>query len=104
NALGIKTVALALKDLEKVEVEATALQRQELVSFLEKELEGIGEIISTGEMASNTIYFYLNDLTSDIALALFDLNGVEISAGSACSSGAAKDSLILVHKKLQGVS
>lgn len=104
NALGIKTVALALKDLEKVEVEATVLKRQKLVSFLEKELEGIGEIISTGEMASNTIYFYLNDLTSDIALALFDLNGVEISAGSACSSGAAKDSLILVHKKLQGVS
>lgn len=104
NALGVKTVSLALKDLEKVDVSKTAQMRSRLLSFLLKELSGIGGVVSSGKMASNTIYFYLNDLTSDIALALFDLNGIEISAGSACSSGAAKDSLILVHKKLKGVT
>src|SRR5690606_17299932 len=79
NALGVKTVALALRDLEKVNVEAMALQREKLLQFLKTELRGIGEVISSGEMASNTIYFYLNNHPSDIALALFDLNGLEVS-------------------------
>ena len=104
NALGVKTIALALNDLKKIDITKTKNQREKLLTFFKTELQGIGEIISHGEMASNTIYFYLNNLTSDIALALFDINGLEISAGSACSSGAAKDSLILLHKNLPSVA
>lgn len=100
NIHGVKSVALALGDLLKVDVSHTQKMREKLVSFMEKELKGLGEILHGKEMASNTIYFYLEKYTSDIALAVFDVNGVEISAGSACSSGAAKASLVLSHKGL----
>lgn len=104
NTQGIKSIALALTDLEKVNVESTKLIRNKLLTFMKTELIGIGEIIDDPSMASNTIYFYLNKLSSDIALALFDINGVEISAGSACSSGAAKPSAVLLGMGLQAVA
>lgn len=99
NVMGIQSIALALKDLVKVDVNATTLEREKLESWLKHELTGIGGIISEkGKIRnSNTIYFYLDNLSSDIALALFDLHGLEISAGSACSSGAAKPSVLLSH-------
>ncbi len=104
NTQGIKTVALALSDLLKVDVEKTKSLREELLVFLKSELAGIGEVVSEGDMCSNTIYFYLHKLSSDIALALFDINGVEISAGSACSSGAAKPSAVLLAMGLSSVA
>jgi cysteine desulfurase len=104
NTQGIKTVALALSDLLKVDVKKTKQIREDLLSFLKNELAGIGEVVSEGEMCSNTIYFYLNKLSSDIALALFDINGIEISAGSACSSGAAKPSAVLLGMGLSSVA
>lgn len=104
NVQGVKSVSLALADLLKVNVNETIRMREKLVKFLETELKDLGEILHGKEMASNTIYFYLKDYTSDIALAVFDVNGVEISAGSACSSGAAKASLILTHKGLVPVA
>ena len=104
NVQGVKSIALALSDLKKVDVEANHKMRTRLEAFLVKELKGIGEVITDHEMASNTIYFYLNNLTSDIALALFDISGIEISAGSACSSGAAKPSAILLQKGLGPVA
>ena len=99
NVMGVQSLALALKDLNHVDVKKNAHQREKFESFLKKELEGIGGIISEkGKIRNaNTIYFYLNNLSSDIALALFDLQGLEISAGSACSSGAAKASVLLTH-------
>jgi cysteine desulfurase len=100
NTQGIKSVALALSDLVKVNVEENSQQRAKLLSFIRSELKDIGEVIDDRLMASNTIYFYLYKLSSDIALALFDINGLEISAGSACSSGAAKASLVLLQKGL----
>lgn len=104
NTQGIKSVALALTDLVKVDVTKTKLIREKLLSILKDELKGIGEIVCDDMMASNTIYFYLNKLSSDIALALFDINGVEISAGSACSSGAAKPSAVLMGMGLTSVA
>lgn len=105
NALGIKTIALAMKDLEHVDVAKNCEMRTKLETFMRQELNGVGEIISSPtQQNSNTIYFYLNTLTSDIALALFDLSGLMISAGSACSSGAAKSSPLLLHLGLDKVA
>lgn len=104
NTQGIKSISLALSDLEKVDVAKTQNLRAKLLTFLKKELNGIGDVIDDKEMASNTIYFYLNKVSSDIALALFDINGIEISAGSACSSGAAKPSAVLLGMNLQAVA
>lgn len=99
NVMGIQSLGLALQDLVKVDVKANDAQRVKLEAFLKNELTGLGGIISEkGKFRnSNTIYFYLDKLSSDIALALFDLHGIQISAGSACSSGAAKASILLTH-------
>lgn len=104
NIQGIHSLHLALKDLLEVNVLETLKMREELLLHLKALLQGKGDILNEGEMASNTIYFYLNSLPSDIALALFDLNGMEISAGSACSSGAAKPSQVLLQSGLSAVA
>lgn len=100
NILGVKSVALALKDLESIDVGNTKNLRDELLKKIKSSLGDSGEVIDDDSMASNTIYFYLHKTASDIALALFDLNGLEISAGSACSSGAAKESAVLLQMGL----
>ena len=97
NIQGVRSIALALEDLLKIDVAHNSLMRRAMITFLEEELIGLGSIIDDPLICSNTIYFYLHHLTSDIALALFDIHGLEISAGSACSSGAAKESAVLLH-------
>ena len=99
NPMGVESVALALTDLLKVDVEKLTKLRAKLLAHFEQELKGIGEVVSKGpeEMNANTIYFFTYKLTSDVALALFDLSGLMISAGSACQSGAAKNSEVLLH-------
>jgi cysteine desulfurase len=104
NVLGVKSISLALSDLEKVDIKNTSSLRTRLEKFLKSALGEMGDIVTGNLVASNTIYFYLNECSSDIALALFDLHGLEISAGSACSSGAAKPSPLLVQKGLIHVS
>lgn len=99
NTIGIWSLKLALEDLSKVDVAQNYKYRVDLEAFMEINLKKIGGIISNlnSSRNSNTIYFYFNDLSSDVALALFDLNGLMISAGSACSSGTAKASAVLSH-------
>ena len=99
NPMAVQSVMLALKDLSSVDVASNIQKRRELEKFLQSALVGIGELISTRcrEQNANTLYFYLKDLPSDIALALFDLQGLMLSAGSACSSGAAKPSTLMTH-------
>ncbi len=103
NVTGVQSIFHALSDLLRVDVAQATKLRQEFEIFLDQELVGIGERIGKNHpyKNSNTIYFYLCQHTSDISLALFDLNGVMISAGSACSSGAAKESMLLLHLGLK---
>lgn len=104
NPMGVKSISLALSDLDQVNVSSTMSKCIELEAFIENQLEGIGGVLKGVNKNSNTIYFYLNDFTSDISLALFDLHGLMISAGSACSSGAAKPAQILISMGLEKVS
>jgi cysteine desulfurase len=104
NVQGVISAHLALRDLEAVDVSRNRDQRRRLLRFLEAELAGIGGLIADEPAASNTIYFYLDSLTSDVALAMFDLAGVALSAGSACSSGAAKASPLLLQRGLPDVA
>jgi cysteine desulfurase len=104
NTQGIKSVALAFSDLEKISVQQNMTMREKLLHYMQRELRDLGATINEPKMASNTIYFYLNNFPSDIALALFDVHGIEISAGSACSSGAAKSSAVLLQMGLNSVA
>lgn len=104
NALAVKSMGLALHDLGQVDPLQNSQQREKIEQHLKQELQGLGGLISPTVKNSNTIYFYLNTLSSDVALALFDLHGLEISAGSACSSGAAKASTLLTFLGLSNVA
>jgi len=104
NVLGVHSIKLALEDLLKIDINKTYGLRDELKEFLKVELEGLGGVLDISPVNSNTIYFYLNHLTSDISLALFDLHGLMISAGSACSSGTAKASSVLREAHLNSVA
>ena len=106
NPMTAKSLHLALQDIKKIDIKKNTDLRMELVKFMSAELPELGTLLLPPAQysSSNTIYFYLKDLTSDIALALFDLNGIEISAGSACSSGAAKASDVLIHMGLSEVA
>ncbi len=104
NPMGVASISLALQDLCQIDVIKTSELKNDLSQFLSQELQGKGAVLETSPGNSNTIYFYLNDLTSDIALALFDVNGVELSAGSACSSGTAKPSAVLTFLGLDKVA
>ncbi len=104
NPLAVMSLKLALTDLEAIDVSKNTLQRIKLEEFIKAELSGLGHVITHQNQCSNTIYFYLNSYASDIALALFDLEGMEISAGSACSSGAAKESAVLTQMGLHKVA
>lgn len=104
NPQGVMSLALAIKDLLNVNVKKNILQRERLEKIIENELASFGEVIICARKNSNTIYFFLHDLSSDVALALFDLEGIELSAGSACSSGAARPSIVLTHMGLHKVA
>lgn len=97
NPQGVKTVALALGDLLDVDPGRVRGQKEELEKFMSQELQGLGELVTPLNRNSNTIYFFLYKLPSDLGLALFDLNGLMISAGSACSSGTARPSAVLTQ-------
>lgn len=58
-------------------------------------LEGVKLIGSNSERLINTFCFSVSGLDSLSLLAAFDLNGICVSAGSACSSGALNPSHVL---------
>ncbi len=69
--------------------------REQVESALE---QGPGEIVVFGKGAqrlSNTVCFALPGLAADTALIAFDLDGVAVSSGSACSSGKVAASHVL---------
>ncbi len=105
NVMGVISTHLALRDLQVVNVQKTQEERTALLNFFAAELAGgLGGVIDDGPAASNTIYFYLSGVTSDVALAVFDLAGIEISAGSACASGTARPSPVLLQRGLGAIS
>lgn len=99
NSMGAWSIKLALDDLLQIDISTNIKLKEEIEMHIQKGISGLGGVIAplNSNRNCNTIYFYFDGLSSDIALALFDLNGLMISAGSACSSGTAKASTILKH-------
>lgn len=62
---------------------------------LERELDGTHIFSAGAERLSNTICFSLPGLKAETLLMKFDLEGVAISSGSACSSGKVQRSHVL---------
>jgi cysteine desulfurase len=99
NALAVYSLMLALKELqEKFDFAQLKAAREEVESILRK---GVGErleIFSENypHRAGNTIFFMLKAQKAQTLSVAFDLAGIDVSNGSACSSGAVVANPILL--------
>jgi cysteine sulfinate desulfinase/cysteine desulfurase-like protein len=97
--MGAQALQLALAEL-KAEFNFQIQQKliDQLRVYLDERLAGKGLRIAqrAQHLNLNTVFFVLNKLPSDLSLPIFDLQGLEVSAGAACASGAAKASHVLL--------
>lgn len=97
NTIGILSLHLAMEELlNKFNPPELAEAKKIIESDLKQNLGD--QIIVTGEKTVrnlNTINLIFKKLPSDQMLMLFDLKKIELSAGSACSSGRLKPSHVL---------
>lgn len=103
NAIGIYSIALALKEtLDNFDhskmLEIRKQFEGEIIEILKDNISIIGQ---DSPRLANTISLYHRSLRGDLAQIKFDLNGIDISFGSACSSGSSNGSHVLNAMGLQ---
>lgn len=99
NTYGAYSTMLALKDL--IEIYKPSVVKENLELIKKNILESLG---SAGELVAakaphrntNTLYVVFHEAKSDITSVAFDLAGMDVSTGSACSSGAIVPSRVLL--------
>jgi len=99
NVEGIYALKLALEDVQKnYDFIQNCAARNELEEQIKKCIAGRGQVIGPEftKRNSNTTNFILFDHPAEIVLAAFDMGGVDVSNGSACSSGTSKSSPLLM--------
>ena len=99
NALGIYSLKLALEDLvENFDPENLFKAKEYLENKLSKKIEGKGEVIAARSPYRNlnTIFFLIKESSAQAISMRFDMAGVSVSTGSACSSGIIKENRILM--------
>jgi len=110
NTYGSYSSMLAIEELAK---NYNYKQSLECLKYIEKEvlstLGEAGELVGSGSnyRNANTLYIVFYDVKSDITSVAFDLAGIEVSTGSACSSGAILPSRVLLkmgYNELQSKS
>jgi cysteine desulfurase len=99
NALGVHSLKLALLDLKEnfKPDELDKLKREieeALVAFIGDKGEVVGRAAPVRNL--NTIFLVMYGQKAEILSAKFDMMGVELSTGSACSSGIIKENRILM--------
>lgn len=99
NTLGILSISKALKHIEKnYDFTKQKEGKDYLENLLAKLIGNKGEIVGAGNPHRNgqTIYFILNDTKAQTTAMAFDLANMDVSNGSACSSGAVIPSRVLL--------
>lgn len=99
NVDGIYSVMLAMKDLEEdFQVEELAKAKIYIEGKIKEVLKTNGRIIADKANCRNlnTIYLVLNDHKADITTTAFDIGSIDVSSGSACSSGSILPSRVLM--------
>lgn len=77
------------------EAERVAALADELVGRIEASTQHLFVTIPTAPRLPNTVHICFADCAADLLVARLDLDGVAISAGSACASGVAHGSHVL---------
>lgn len=99
NAIGIYSLKLALLDIKaKFRADELLLAKSEIETRLQNLIGTKGEIVAVGSPHRNlnTIFMILPGQKAEILSAKFDMAGVDLSTGSACSSGIIKENRILM--------
>lgn len=99
NAIGIYSIKLALEDIsEQFSASELSEAKNEIESRLIKLIGSKGEVValSSPQRNLNTLFLVLYGQKAEILSAQFDLLGVDLSTGSACSSGIIKENRILM--------
>ena len=98
NVHGIYSIKLALEsvvkrfDFDELKKSVKSVEDALVKSYGEK-------VIITAPKAlknANTIYLVFNGVKTDILITAFDMSQIDVSSGSACSSGAIKPSRVLL--------
>ena len=100
NTMGITSTLLALEDLKKSYDYYEAKGGIDyLKERIREKLEGKGQIIadSAHHQNTNTIFFTVKGKDSNSLLMAFDLAGMDVGVGSACSSGISKPNNVLLN-------
>lgn len=100
NAFAVYSIKLALEEMiERFNPKELALARQIIESRLQSVLSGKGEIVGINAVARNlnTIFVVIHGQKAEVLSAKFDMEGVDLSTGSACSSGIIKENRILMN-------
>ena len=88
NHLGVYSLKLALEDItSNSNYQKSVELREGIQALINKNLQEKAQFISASKMASNTIGVFFKNIKSDVCLIQFDLAGIDVSFGSACSSG-----------------
>jgi len=100
NVLGIQSIKFALQDiLEDFNYSKALGLRAKIEKLFTEKCSSKGSIAAgnaTYGRCSNTICIVFNDIRGDLAQVQFDFAGVDVSFGSACSSGSALESPVLL--------
>nr|BDT28729.1 aminotransferase class V-fold PLP-dependent enzyme [Bacteriovorax sp. HI3] len=99
NALGVYSIKLALHDMkENFNPDELSLAKNELEEALVEFIGDRGEVVarSSPYRNLNTIFLVLYGQKAEVLSAKFDMMGIDLSTGSACSSGIIKENRILM--------
>ncbi len=99
NALGIYSLKLALVDIsEQFRPDELLEAKSDIESKLIDLMGAKGEIVGlhSPHRNLNTIFLVMHGQKAEILSAKFDLQGIDLSTGSACSSGVIKENRILM--------
>ena len=100
NTMGVRSTLLALEDLKECynfsEAEAGI---NYLKAKIREKLNGRGQIIADEPLSknTNTVFFIIKGKDSNSLLMAFDLAGMDVGVGSACSSGISKPNSVLLN-------
>ena len=89
NPLGVFSLKLALENLiENIDIEKTQSLRLKISTLFREALIDNGLVVESNlPIANNTLGLIFKKIKSDLCLIQFDLFGIDVSYGSACSSG-----------------
>ena len=100
NPMGVESIQVALKSfVAKENFDELLLAKNTIEDCLLKLVGAKGEVIARNakERNGNTIFLLIRGQKAEVLQAAFDMNGIELSTGSACSSGVIKENRVLLN-------